>query len=1068
MDSKDFVVIGIGSSAGGLEALQIVLSKVDHIDNCAFIIAQHLSPTHKSMMTDLLSRITTLPVIEIKNGMVIKNKTIYMTPENTDVYVSNGKIFLTNIEQTYGPKPSVNYFFNSLAQEYGAKAIGVILSGTGSDGAFGIRAIKANGGITIAQSPATSKYDGMPISAINTGKVDIVVPVDNISNELEKIVANIDVSFVKSLNEDISSQLFHLVFNEKGVDFSQYKKSTISRRIDRRLTTLKIKSLVEYIEYLKSHKEEIENLYNDILIGVTEFFRDQAVFDEINEQLKKIIEKKEYGDEIRLWCVGCSTGEEAYSLGILVSELLKDKISKYKIKIFATDIDEESLKIARAGIYAETSLVNVKKQYVQRYFTVQKNQFEVKKSIRELVIFSKHNIISDSPFLRIDMITCRNLLIYFNQNLQNRFFPIVHYALKDNGVLVLGKSESLGSNLDLFIPVHKVAKIFKAQYTGVKEPPKLYHYVNPYKVYDEKKEYTKRKNDEELLEEKIVEATMSFMMDKCVVINSSNEIVYLKGKIPYIEHAQGKNSNNIFKCINEELVLDLRSALNQTQKNKKIHTTPIHSIKLLDYVMTYVKIVVIPLQNDQDGDFLYILFFQMEENENINTVALEHTTENETIKKLKSELVRTKAHLQNVIEELETSYEEMQSLNEELSSSNEELQSTNEELETTNEELQSTNEELQTAYTELKLLYDNKEITTKQLEELTHKLQSQQNNMEEQQELTNSILETVPVGIVMLNNEGQLLLINHKAKKILHINTLDDMTHNQMTNLESLIFENLPFALIKKTHEPIYKIEHTIKVGNNAEIFITINGVPVFETNGEFIGVVFSILDSSEKYEKIIISNNKEQNISEEQLSDIMQLGLLDITYNLKNHINDLGFLIQSIYATKQESQAHKQIEKNINTILFDVNSILDNSIEYYQDLYFLDKGNFIQILKKYIKLFEGIFKSNNMIVQDDLKLITHFECKPKIGSIFILKLFSMLLDIARNEEKNLEIFISYDLKSKQLTLDMNSLHTPKIVFEQLVSNIDLTKLNEYSNDKNIPKIVLRDTNNKDLVKYVT
>ncbi len=475
MAIKDFVLVGIGSSAGGLEALQIMLSKISDDLNCSYIIAQHLSPTHRSMMVELLSRITNLPVIEVQNGMVIKPKSIYMTPENTDIYVSNSKIYLKNIESTFGPKPSVNYFFNSLAQAYGSKSIGVILSGTGSDGAFGIRAIKAAGGITFAQSPQSAKYDGMPNSAINTGKVDIVSPIDVIADEIGRVIKNLGKNVGESINETIISQIYRIIFEEKGVDFSQYKKSTIIRRIERRISAVRMSSLNDYVDYLINNKEEATNLYNDMLIGVTEFFRDGDAFDEIKELIQVIVDKKEQGEEIRFWSIGCSTGEEPYSLAIILSEILKDKITKYKIKIFATDIDDEALKIARAGMYAETSLVNVHKDLIAKYFSVQKNQFEIKKSIRELVVFSKHNIVSDSPFLRMDFISCRNMLIYFNATLQSRFFPIVHYALKDNSPLVLGKSETIGEFYDLFVTQNKHLKIYKSQFTGIKELPKLYN-----------------------------------------------------------------------------------------------------------------------------------------------------------------------------------------------------------------------------------------------------------------------------------------------------------------------------------------------------------------------------------------------------------------------------------------------------------------------------------------------------------------------------------------------------------------------------------------------------------------
>ena len=332
MSNEDLVVVGIGSSAGGLEALQIMLSSLPEIENCSYIIAQHLSPTHKSMMVDLLSRTTDIPVIEVKNGLRIKPKTIYMTPENTDIYIKGNKIYLKTIEQSFGPKPSVNYFFSSLAQNFNEKAIGIILSGTGSDGAYGIRAIKAEGGITIAQAPATAKYDGMPLSAINTGKVDLVVPIEQLGMEIASIVNSLDKKLALSLNDRVLQQIYRILFDEHGVDFSLYKKNTIIRRIERRLAAIKIDSLQDYLKILEESSEEATILYHDILIGVTGFFRDPDAFEKLREQIQSILAKKEQGEEIRFWSIGCSTGEEPYSIAILLSEILKDKISKYKMR----------------------------------------------------------------------------------------------------------------------------------------------------------------------------------------------------------------------------------------------------------------------------------------------------------------------------------------------------------------------------------------------------------------------------------------------------------------------------------------------------------------------------------------------------------------------------------------------------------------------------------------------------------------------------------------------------------------------------------------------------------------
>ncbi len=1060
MKSKELIVVGIGSSAGGLEALQIVLAKIYSVENCAFIIAQHLSPTHKSMMTDLLSRITEIPVVEIKSGIKIKKNTIYMTPENSDVYVAAGKIFLTNIEQTYGPKPSINYFFNSLAEAFGSKAMGIILSGTGSDGAFGIRAIKANGGITIAQSPATAKYDGMPVSAINTGKVDLVVSVDNISDELHRIVHNLETGVVENINESITAQMYQIIFDEKGVDFSQYKKSTLVRRIQRRLATLKITSLAEYVQHLRENNEEISNLYNDILIGVTEFFRDNDVFEKAKEYIQTLIEKKEQGEEIRLWCIGCSTGEEAYSLAILLHEILEDKIGKYKIKIFATDIDDEALKIARTGIYAETSLVNMKKEYRDRYFTIAKNQFEIKKSIRELVIFSRHNITSDSPFLRIDYISCRNMLIYFNQNLQDRFFPIVHYALKENGLLTLGLSESLGNHLELFIPLEKKHNIYKAQFTGIKEAPKLYNYKAPICSFEEIKPRIK-KEKEELLEESIVEGVLGLMLNQCALINSSHDIVYVKGKISYIEQPQGIATNNIFKCINQDLSLELRTALNEAIKTKTMQSTPVINIMLHESIERYVKINVIPVKNENNADYFYALFFQNEQLENINGFVLEGKSENETIEKLKLELVRTKAHLQNVIEELETSYEEMQSLNEELSSSNEELQSSNEELETTNEELQSTNEELQTAYSELKIIYDDKEDKSKKLQEVTQNLQVGQEAMKKQQKLTDTLIESVPVGIIMLDEDGRLSIMNQNANRILLLDR-DDKEPLQVQGEAQLIIEqNLPFEIVKKTYEPIYKVEHTIEKEGAESIYITVNGVPLFNSKGEFIGAVFSIIDnlSVENLSSSTKRLNPVGTLSEQEQFSMVKLGLLDITSNLQSYMSDLSFFTQALAQSKGDQEVRARLQENINSKINDMSTVIASNINYYKELLIADKVSFMPLLKRFIKILRQTFADDRFTFADNLSEKLSLECKAQATSVFLLELFSKLITLLQNtsEDKEILLEISYDTNKHYVLIKIKGIELQKEKLENLKTKFSHSSYIERG-IKELKSILIEDT----------
>lgn len=1015
MNKNEMVVVGIGSSAGGLEALQIFLSKLEDISNCAYIIAQHLSPTHKSMMVELLNRVTNIPVIEIQSGMVIKSKTIYMTPENTDIYISKGKLYLKAIETTYGPKPSVNYFFNSLAQEYGSKSIGIILSGTGSDGAFGIRAIKAAGGITLTQSPSTAKYDGMPISAINTGKVDIVAPIDLMSEEIRRIVDNLGKNVGDTINERSLQQIYRLIFDEKGVDFSQYKRNTLIRRIERRMAALKVDTLSDYLDTLRGDVLEVTNLYHDVLIGVTEFFRDKEVFDTLIPYLTEIIHKKEQGEEIRFWSIGCSTGEEAYSLAIILSEILKDKINRYKIKIFATDIDDEALKIARAGVYSETSFINVDKTLLQRYFSIQKNQFEVKKTLRELVVFSRHNIISDSPFLRLDLISCRNMLIYFNQTLQNRFFPIVHYSLKDQALLLLGKSESVGTNQELFITLDKNEKIFKSQYTGIKEPPKLYNYASTYRGYDEPK-HSSFRNEEEMLEEKVIEAMQSYLLNQCVLINSSNEIVYVKGEIPYLVHSQGRATNNIFKSVRDELVLDLRSAINEATKNAEIRFTPFRSISLFEDIFRFVRIAVIPIKNDKNDEAFLALFFQSEKVENIQGYINDSATADEAVVKLTTELAQTKSHLQNVIEELETSYEEMQSLNEELSSSNEELQSSNEELETTNEELQSTNEELQTAYSELKVLYDDKEHRTKQLEDTTHKLITQSEILRKQKEITEGIINTTPTAITMVDADGLLTFANTNALSLFKLSKSEilnrsyDASNWVITTADGSVFppEQLPFARIKRTFESVHSIVHALQTGDDHRIIVSISGAPLFDAQGAFIGAVFSIQDittlramqdsikayeAKEVYNYNVLDEKLNRTIDklqsansferyEEEFS-LLHLAMQDISSQWRSQLADILVLSKAIEANGDSTL------QNLTQSIHDTASTMAKDLEkhrlYYSESFYTKTESFNKQIDDLVELFSDALSEHDVQIDLNLDPLLDIECVPRVSKMNLM-----------------------------------------------------------------------------------
>ena len=716
--NDDLIVIGIGASAGGLEALQAFLKNVQLDTNFAYIVAQHLSPTYKSLMVDLLAKDSPIKIKEAAHNELMQANVMYICPPNKNILIEDNHIILMEPKQlTYGPKPSINILFESIAASKENKSIGIILSGTGSDGSRGIRAIKAEGGFTIAQQPQSSKYDGMPNSAIDTGNVDLILDVEVMASEIAEIVNYPNKDKPTSiLNEETQfyKNILAKLHRNKNIDFTLYKSSTVNRRIQRRMAALKITSLSAYSKYITKNVDEIEALFNDILIGVTSFFRDKEAFLELHHQLEQLIKRKT-NKHIRIWTPGCSTGEEAYTIAMVLSEILGQDFDDYKIQLFATDIDEISTSFARMGRYPESAIIDIDKKYVKKYFTVKNDEYEIIKPIRDMCIFSKHDITNDPAFMRLDLIVCRNLLIYFTSELQQRLFPMFHYSLNDRGVLFLGKSESIGSFNNQFKIIDKKWKLYEAVYMGQKVAPlipKAYKASTTYKRYELARESN---NNIPTVSEMMVEHIQRHIMPMCIVVNDVFDMIFIKGLNPYLVHPEGEMTQNVFKNIHSDLSVELRAGLHDCKKNPGIFKTQFTKVDLAKE-NKFVRMVIVPLDNSLTND-LFLICFQEEDKENLKSYDIIDNMNNnsEEVERLNLELARTREHLQTVIEELETSNEEMQSLNEELQSSNEELQSSNEELETTNEELQSTNEELQTAYTEMRAMYEERDTDAQRM-----------------------------------------------------------------------------------------------------------------------------------------------------------------------------------------------------------------------------------------------------------------------------------------------------------------------------------------------------------------
>ena len=698
---KNHVVIAIGSSAGGLDALMTFLAHLPPLLDCTIIIAQHQANSPKSQLVKILSNKTKLRVVEALEGSLLALNTIYVAPANKDIQVIDNRIVLTDPANIALSKPSINILFNSLAKSDNVNNVfAIIMSGSGHDGSEGIQNIKAAGGYVIVHEPSTAEFDAMPLAAIATGCADAVLPVNEMGDEICRVLLypdsrNVAISTNAEGDNDNRIKLFKLLSEKMGTNFSNYKSTTINRRVNKRIVALNLNSLTEYLQYIDAYPAELELLYSVLLIGVTGFFRDTTAFDSLVKELQKLIECKIQNHEIRIWSVGCATGKEAYSIAILLQELLGDKINGYNIKIFATDIDDHALAVARKGVYKKQLLEMMPADILQQYFDQKsEDSYEVKKLLRSMVYFSKHDITSNPPFIKMDMISCRNLLIYFDAILQKHIIPLFHYSLKEGGILFLGKSESTGIYKDLFTTIDSSNKIYEKKIIN------RITAVNPFLFIKRNiPDYRVSNSTEKKLSVKdlIKETLMNTLEYPYVVINETGDIQESNGDLRlFITLSSGAMNTNLLKMINPEMQMEVRTLFNTVLKHNKAGKTRLKRFELYGKEH-FVSVSIKPIVKEKYSDDLYLVLFEtLELSGEISHYAVsdENNTKDFIFKELEMELISTKEHLNTYIEELEALNEKLQCSNEELQSTNEELQSTNEELHSTGEELQSSNEEL--------------------------------------------------------------------------------------------------------------------------------------------------------------------------------------------------------------------------------------------------------------------------------------------------------------------------------------------------------------------------------------
>ncbi len=866
---NSFTVVAIGASAGGLEAITQLLQNLSPTTGMAYIYVQHLSPDHKSILPELLSKVTKMKVQDVENMDKMEPNNVYIIPYNKGIEVTDGHIKLLPRLPNKSHNLSIDILFSSLAETHKENVIGIVLSGSANDGTQGLKEIKTAGGITFAQDDS-AKFSSMPKSAIAAGVVDFILSPKDISKKLNWMskhplikrngVKNLPEDEIDNDNLDLKFILQHL-YKKKNVDFSYYKMNTIKRRILRRMVIHKIATLKQYAKYVEQDNNEVNLLYEDLLINVTEFFRDPEAFLLLKKTvLPRLLKSKTQGEALRIWVAACATGEEVYSIAMLLFELQDTKIKAIPFQIFASDLSEEAIAEARVGEYSTEQLKNVSAKRLQRFFTRVKDKYRVSKSLRDVCIFAPHNILSDPPFSRMDLISCRNFLIYLEPPAQKKALATFHYALNDNGCLMLGKSETISSSAHLFtISLDKKCKVYtRKNNSGTNRltdiTPRILQTNSIQKninILPKKLPASTNGN----LSNAFDSFLLAQYMPASVVINHDLEILQFRGATSsYLQNASGKASLNILKMAHIEITFELRNAIHHAIKTKQtVRKTGIEMNRdKPESLLKIVNLEVSPLRIEGEDDLLIIVFTAEQpkeiidpnaKNGNSNSIA-----KNRRIKKLEEEIAAARFDMASITQDQEAANEELQSANEEIVSSNEELQSLNEELETSKEEIESTNEELITTNQEL-------QVRIQQVEELYNYNQI--------------ILDTIYEPMLILDKNIRIKSANKSFCKIFHVSeeesigvSLYKLGNNQwnIPRLRELIEEIVP----KNNRFSSFEVEHTFPVIGHKIMLLNAHRIIQKSTSEELI--VLSIVDITDTRKLALALQEKEKKVLEVQL----------------------------------------------------------------------------------------------------------------------------------------------------------------------------------------------------------
>lgn len=709
--TENSYMVAIGASAGGLEAINDLFDNMPSETGFSFIIIQHLSPDHRSLMGELLTKHTSMQVFEAEDNMIPKANCIYLIPSRKVITLKNGRLRLEEKIRDHQPNTAIDIFFESLAKDRGDKAIGVVLSGTGTDGTKGIQEIKNNGGIVVVQDPLTAQFDGMPNSAIGSGYADLILSPEMIGDELLEFIR--EAPLLRSFNElsqheeSLMLEVIDLVYKTTGHDFSNYKRPTTNRRLAKRMAEQNIRSISEYYKYLQANADEIRKLSKEFLLNVTRFFRDEDAFESIKTVVvPNLLSAKEPGDVIKVWTVACSTGEEAYSLAMVFDECMREQNkTDIEVKIFASDISQETIEIASRGIYAEEQVKGVSPDRLKRFFVKEGNFYKIAPALRKLIVFARHDVVKDPPFSKIDLLTCRNMLIYMNPILQKNVLQKLHFAINENGYLFLGPSENIGILKDVMSEVDKKWKLYKC--VSKTKVADLESFSSPAGklIQNQFGVTTKSKNALNSLPE-IFQETLTEEYDYAgILIDRDMEVKQALGNFKrFMDFPEGSFHFNLLKLVPSDLSVILGAAIRKSINDNErvvIRNVKVHTAKEVRHISIIVKPYLV--QKTYLQPFIFVVLKEEEVvSAKVSNVLLNRDEYiSERIEELEKELKDTKENLQALLEEVESSNEELQSSNEEIISSNEELQSTNEELQSLNEELHTVNAEHQLKIKEL-------------------------------------------------------------------------------------------------------------------------------------------------------------------------------------------------------------------------------------------------------------------------------------------------------------------------------------------------------------------------------